>query len=233
MTDMIESTELLAFKWQKDGYEVTVKISFWIVLSWDELKVRQNLPYFTKFLGLHTENSGIHFSNAHKNNKKIRKKREKLKKTDKKFKIRTRTNKRLKVTEDNKWVNWYHLHNMAGGHVFCAPRNLCVFLFTYLSFTTLLNVDCSWSIFSTPERFCIFPNSFPCLQYRAKEHPNWNLLDRLVQDTTSWKFISALLWCSTLPTQWWWFVCPMTYLWILDRQVRSLQIYLPSAGPRL
>ena len=150
MTDMIESTELLAFKWQKDGYEVTVKISFWIVLSWDELKVRQNLPYFTKFLGLHTENSGIHFSNAHKNNKKIRKKREKLKKTDKKFKIRTRTNKRLKVTEDNKWVNWYHLHNMAGGHVFCAPRNLCVFLFTYLSFTTLLNVDCSWSIFSTP-----------------------------------------------------------------------------------
>ena len=39
---------------------------------------------------------------------------------------------------------------MAGGHVFCAPRNLCVFLFTYLSFTTLLNVDCSWSIFSTP-----------------------------------------------------------------------------------
>ena len=28
MTDMIESTELLAFKWQKDGYEVTVKISF-------------------------------------------------------------------------------------------------------------------------------------------------------------------------------------------------------------
>ena len=41
-------------------------------------------------------------------------------------------------------------HKMAGGHVFCAPRNLCVFLFTYLSFTTLLNVDCSWSIFSTP-----------------------------------------------------------------------------------
>ena len=39
---------------------------------------------------------------------------------------------------------------MAGGHVFCAPRNLCVFLFTYLSFTNLLNVDCSWSIFSTP-----------------------------------------------------------------------------------
>ena len=138
MTDMIESTELLAFKWQKDGYKVTVKISFWIVLSWDELKVRQNLLYFTKFLGLHTENSGIHFSNAHKNSKKIRKKREKLKKTDKKFKIRTRTNKRLKVTEDTKWVNWYHLHNMAGGHVFCAPRNLCVFLFTYLSFTTLL-----------------------------------------------------------------------------------------------
>ena len=48
------------------------------------------------------ENSGIHFSNAHKNSKKIRKKREKLKKTDEKFKIRTRTNKRLKVTEDTK-----------------------------------------------------------------------------------------------------------------------------------
>ena len=28
MTDMIGSTELLAFKWQKDGYKVTVKISF-------------------------------------------------------------------------------------------------------------------------------------------------------------------------------------------------------------
>ena len=27
MTDMTESTELLAFKRQKDGYEVTVKIS--------------------------------------------------------------------------------------------------------------------------------------------------------------------------------------------------------------
>ena len=33
------------FKRQKDGYKVTVKISLWIcvVLSWDELKVRQNL----------------------------------------------------------------------------------------------------------------------------------------------------------------------------------------------
>ena len=39
---------------------------------------------------------------------------------------------------------------MAGGHVFCAPRNLCIFLFTYLCFTTLLNIDCSWSLFSTP-----------------------------------------------------------------------------------
>ena len=45
MTDMTESTELLAFKRQKDGYKVTVKISLCIcvVLSWDELKVRQNL----------------------------------------------------------------------------------------------------------------------------------------------------------------------------------------------
>ena len=45
MTDMTESTELLAFKRQKDGYEVTVKVSLCIcvVLSWDELKVRQNL----------------------------------------------------------------------------------------------------------------------------------------------------------------------------------------------
>ena len=80
MTDMIESTELLAFKWQKDGYKVTVKISFWIVLSWDELKVRQNLLYFTKFLGLHTENSGIHFSNAHKNSKKNKEKERKTEK---------------------------------------------------------------------------------------------------------------------------------------------------------
>ena len=42
---MTESTELLAFKRQKDGYKVTVKISLCIcvVLSWDELKVRQNL----------------------------------------------------------------------------------------------------------------------------------------------------------------------------------------------
>ena len=39
MTDMTESTEL------KDGYKVTVKIPLCIcvVLSWDELKVRQNL----------------------------------------------------------------------------------------------------------------------------------------------------------------------------------------------
>ena len=45
MTDMTESTELLAFKRQKDGYKVTVKISLciWVVLSWDELKVWQNL----------------------------------------------------------------------------------------------------------------------------------------------------------------------------------------------
>ena len=45
MTDMTESTELLAFKRQKDGYKVTVKISLCIcvVLSWDELKVRHNL----------------------------------------------------------------------------------------------------------------------------------------------------------------------------------------------
>ena len=45
MTDMTESTELLALKWQKDGYKVTVKISLYIciVLSWDELKVWQNL----------------------------------------------------------------------------------------------------------------------------------------------------------------------------------------------
>ena len=36
MTDMTESTELLAFKRQKDGYKVTVKISLCIcvVLSW-------------------------------------------------------------------------------------------------------------------------------------------------------------------------------------------------------
>ena len=45
MTDMTESTELLGFKRQKDGYKVTVKIPLCIcvVLSWDELKVRQNL----------------------------------------------------------------------------------------------------------------------------------------------------------------------------------------------
>ena len=45
MTDITECTELLAFKIQKDCYKVTVKISLRIcvVLSWDELKVRQNL----------------------------------------------------------------------------------------------------------------------------------------------------------------------------------------------
>ena len=45
MTDMTESTELLAFKRQKDGYKVTEKNSLCIcvVLSWDELKVWQNL----------------------------------------------------------------------------------------------------------------------------------------------------------------------------------------------
>ena len=45
MTDMTESTELQAFKRTKDGYKVTVKISLCIcvVLSWDELEVRQNL----------------------------------------------------------------------------------------------------------------------------------------------------------------------------------------------
>ena len=42
---MAESTELLAFKRQKDGYKIAVKISLCIclVLSWDELKVQQNL----------------------------------------------------------------------------------------------------------------------------------------------------------------------------------------------
>ena len=45
MTDMTEFIELLAFKRQKDGYTVTVKISLCIcvVLSWDKLIVRQNL----------------------------------------------------------------------------------------------------------------------------------------------------------------------------------------------
>ena len=58
MTDMTESTELLAFKRQKDGYKVTVKISLCIcvVISWDELKVRQNLlvsPYLSPpFIGI-------------------------------------------------------------------------------------------------------------------------------------------------------------------------------------
>ena len=43
---MTESTELQVFKRKKDGYKVTVKISLSIcvVISWDELKVRQNLP---------------------------------------------------------------------------------------------------------------------------------------------------------------------------------------------
>ena len=45
MTDMTDSTELLAFKRQNDGCKVTVKVSLCIcvVLSWDELKVRQNI----------------------------------------------------------------------------------------------------------------------------------------------------------------------------------------------
>ena len=45
MTDTTESTELLAFKRQKDDYKVTLQIFICvcIVLSWDELKVRQNL----------------------------------------------------------------------------------------------------------------------------------------------------------------------------------------------
>ena len=45
MTDMTQSTELQAFIRQKDGYKVAVKISLFIcvVLSWDELKVWQNL----------------------------------------------------------------------------------------------------------------------------------------------------------------------------------------------
>ena len=45
MIDMTKFTELQAFLRQKDGYKVTVKISLCIcvVLSWDELQVRQNL----------------------------------------------------------------------------------------------------------------------------------------------------------------------------------------------
>ena len=45
MTDMTQSTELQAFIRKKDGYKVTVKISLCIcvLLSWDELKVQQNL----------------------------------------------------------------------------------------------------------------------------------------------------------------------------------------------
>ena len=53
MTDIAESTELLVYKRQKDGYKVTVKISLCIcvVLSRDELKVRQNL-----FIGVNHDN---------------------------------------------------------------------------------------------------------------------------------------------------------------------------------
>ena len=45
MTDMTKSTELQAFKREKDGYKATLKTSMCIcvVLSWDELKVQQNL----------------------------------------------------------------------------------------------------------------------------------------------------------------------------------------------
>ena len=45
MTDMTDYTELLAFKRQRDGYKVSVKISLCIcvVPSWDELKVQKNV----------------------------------------------------------------------------------------------------------------------------------------------------------------------------------------------
>ena len=45
MADMTQSTELQALKRPKDGYKVTVKISLciFVALSWNELKVRQNL----------------------------------------------------------------------------------------------------------------------------------------------------------------------------------------------
>ena len=45
MTDMTQSPELQAFKRPEDGYKVTVEIFLCIcvVLSWDELKVRQKL----------------------------------------------------------------------------------------------------------------------------------------------------------------------------------------------
>ena len=45
MTDMTESTAIQTVESPKDGYKVTVKISLCIcvVLTWDELKVRQNL----------------------------------------------------------------------------------------------------------------------------------------------------------------------------------------------
>ena len=44
-SSITESSELLAFKRQKDGYKVTVNVYLCIcvVPSWDELKVRQNL----------------------------------------------------------------------------------------------------------------------------------------------------------------------------------------------
>ena len=47
MTDGTESTELLAFKRQKDGYKITVKISLSIcvVLSWDELNSKSGKIY--------------------------------------------------------------------------------------------------------------------------------------------------------------------------------------------
>ena len=45
MIDMTESTELLAFKRQKDGYKVTVNIYLCICVfpSWEGIKVQQNL----------------------------------------------------------------------------------------------------------------------------------------------------------------------------------------------
>ena len=44
MTDITEFTELQAFKTQKDGYKVTIKISscVCVVLSCDELKVAKS-----------------------------------------------------------------------------------------------------------------------------------------------------------------------------------------------
>ena len=45
-TDITQSSELQAFIRPKDCYKVTVKISLciFVALSWNELKVRQNLP---------------------------------------------------------------------------------------------------------------------------------------------------------------------------------------------